>query len=204
MNQVKHRICCDLLERELPFLFYKNALSFESRPNDKITPVQLCYPDLSMTLGFHPHNFDTSQLNLVENEGIFDRPSIIFSTEIKEFNNIRADVYRWGALYMVCTSLLLFYILKIIMENQVNVNYVIGIKINKSAFHIVCLLLSFFPLLAVTERCPFFMIIYKALFPSILIIIFVYFLNGVWDILFIFFFSVARFSISSIQYKMVS
>ncbi|OII74126.1 uncharacterized protein cubi_02928 [Cryptosporidium ubiquitum] len=206
MNQVKHRIYCDLLDGELPLLFYRNALSLENRYTDKSTPVQLCYPDMSITLGFHPHSFNLyQQLNLdAEGEGIFERPSLIVSTECKDFNNIRADVYRWGIIYVICTSLLLMYILKIIMENQVYVNDIIGIKINKSAFHIVCLLVSLSPLLAVIERCPFFMFIYKALFPSILIIILLFFLNEVWDLLFILLLSIARLSISSIQYKMVS
>lgn len=206
MNQVKHRIYCDLLEKELPLLFYKNALSYESRPTEKSTPVELCYPDLSITLGFHPHSFNLyQQLNLdVESEGIFDRPSLIVSTECKDFSNICTDVYRWGILYVICTSLLLIYILKIIMENQVYMNNVIGTGINKSAFHVMCLLLSLSPLLAVTERCPFFMFIYKALFPSIFIIALVYFFNEIWDLLFIFLLLISRLSISSIQYKMVS
>ncbi|KAK9171514.1 hypothetical protein CmeUKMEL1_04100 [Cryptosporidium meleagridis] len=205
MNRVKHRICCDILERELPLLFYKNALSFESRPTEKSSPVQLCYPDLSITLGFHPHNFNIYQLNTeAEDEDVFDRPSIIISTECKEFNNIREDVYRWGVLYLICTVLLLVYILKTIMENHVNINHFVNTKINKTAFQIICLLLSFSPLLAVTEGCPFFMIIYKALFPSMITIIFIYFLNEVWDILFLVLFSIARLSISTIQYKMVS
>lgn len=206
MSQVKHRIYCDRLEGEPPLLFYRNALSFEKRLSDKSIPVQLCYPDLSMTLGFHPNSFNLFQeLNLnIEDESVFDRPSLIVPTECKEFNSIRTDVYRWGTLYGICTALLILYILKIIAENQVYSNFGINIRTKKLAFCTACSLLSLSPLFAVTNKCPLFMIVYKALFPSTFFITLMFFLNEVWDLLFILLLLISRLSISSIQYRMVS
>lgn len=205
MSQVKHRIYCDNLERESPLFFYRNALSFENRLSEKSTPVQLCYPDLSMTLGFHPNSFNLFQeLNLnIEDEGVFDRPSLIVPTECKEFNNVRTDVYRWGTLYGICTTLLLLYVLKVIAEDQVYSNFGIN-RTRKFIFYAACSLLSLSPLFAVTNKCPLFMILYKALFPSTFLVIMVLFLNEMWDLLFILVLLVSRLSISSIQYRMVS
>ncbi|KAJ1611209.1 hypothetical protein OJ253_914 [Cryptosporidium canis] len=83
MNQVKHRICCNRLERNTGLFFYRNALSFGNGHSIKDTPVQLCYPDVSTTLGFHPHSFNLFQgLNLdFEDEVVLDRPSLIIPTE---------------------------------------------------------------------------------------------------------------------------
>ncbi|KAJ1615490.1 hypothetical protein OJ252_112 [Cryptosporidium canis] len=206
MNQVKHRICCNRLERNTSLLFYRNALSFGNGHSIKDTPVQLCYPDVSTTLGFHPHSLNLFQgLNLdFEDEAVLDRPSLIIPTECKEFNQVRTDIYNWGALYVICTTLLFVYILKIFLENQVYSKFTNNIKERKVLFYTSCSLLSLSPIIAVINKCPLFMIIYKALFPSTFFIMFIFFFNEIWDVLFILMLLISRLSISFIQYRMVS
>ncbi|KAF7459074.1 putative integral membrane protein [Cryptosporidium felis] len=208
MDNVRHRIRYGLLNDELPLLFFRNALSFGSKVSELSIPLELHYPDASTTLGLHStysFNVYNNFLRDADAEDVFDKPAVIVSSEPNDFNSISMDIYNWGTVYGICVLILFIHVLLLLIDNSDFVSVNSNRDANyKGIVYLSCLLLTFTPLFAVANRCPFLMMFYKALFPPMLITILILFSNQLWDLFFISLFFLTRISVSIIQYKMVS
>ncbi|KAK6590431.1 hypothetical protein RS030_152320 [Cryptosporidium xiaoi] len=208
MVQIKHRIKEKYINTDIPLLFFRNALSSISQYSEKSVPVQLSYPDLTMAFGFDPV-FNSKLFQQIdfesESQNILEKPSIIVSSECNDFEFIRIDLYFWGSLYISCLVLLLIYITLLLLNQYLSNIFVFGeLKQDKCCFYIFCLLLTASPLIAVVNRLPLFMMLYKAVHPSATLLLCALFLNYVQDAIFLLFFLFARLSISYLQHNLVS
>lgn len=207
---IRHKIQQKYLETDSPLLFFRNALSLDGQFSEDGTPIHLSYPNSNLTLGFHPSfNYNVKRQLNSELEGALDRPSMIISTEPGNFENVIIELYFWGALY-VCSLLSQLAYLTFVLFSPIWMNrmdYYIAARWGigfKELFNFICLFLTVLPLMAMMNRIPLLMMIYKASYPTILLILCTFYVNFLQDLFFLLAFLLARFSISNIQYNLVS
>ncbi|EEA07075.1 uncharacterized protein CMU_034610 [Cryptosporidium muris RN66] len=211
MSPIRRRIRRSQLDIDAPFLFFQNSLTLGSCTDSSI-PTQLLFPDSTIALGFHP-SADSICPGLIDSDidssggGHLEKPTVIISSESSELEIIRRDFLLWGSLYSISLVIALVSIILLIVNPNLSplYNTLIHNAIQaKGVFYISCFLLSICPLLAVIYRIPLLMMLYKAAFPSSLLILCIFFLNHYIDLMFLIPLMLARISIAKIQYDMVS